>query len=224
MLAPTKFKERMKMKKINILPIDVPQGTHAFQVLVSAGIIFQSVLKESAKRVLEIMKKENLLTEDIKVVFCEFKKSEPFLAEFSMRMGTDCDNDECLHSCRKNLARLIKNEHEITGYESRNPDKKQSGGSVKIMFNLVFQNDESFLISISGASFGLKEWENLALLLGAIYHAKLLIFEDQQVEEIIRRAELAVKNDPWARPRGKEISQYIKKIFDAIDGKLAKAA
>jgi hypothetical protein len=185
----------------------------------------KDIFLEATGEVLRIMLKNGLTKEpDRKAIHCKLKmfRDRTQTLEYTEQVGESFPNAvfgaNCLIACENKVARNQKEPEHVCSHESRDPKNGDWGGSARITFKLILYRSHRFsIITCIGAVSGLKEWEDLALELGKYYCLKLVHFEDEQVQEILRRADDSVKNDPTGRPEGMSITEYVKMVFDHID-------
>lgn len=122
----------------------------------------------------------------------------------------------CNIFCKEKTFRTASHMYHICSHESRDSRRGEWGGSAEITFQLISKKGLPTIAACCGACSGLKEWEDLALELGKYYYLGLIKFQDEQVQEILRRADESVENDPTGRPEGMTITAYVKKVFNAI--------
>lgn len=186
-------------------PIDIVEkiDDSLFRTFISHGIVFRSLFSDSIQTTLRIMMSGGLLQPDFSSsLHFAFKKSEPFAAQFNVQV------------------KKIKKNMNIVPMESTF-SKRHSKNSVKLLFRLKLEDGNVLITTISGASLGLKKWENFAIILGTFYNLGFIKFEHQQVQRIIRRADRILKERsecPKISTRELSISQYVETVFDAIKG------
>jgi len=198
----------------------------AFELLISSVTTFEYAINKALEKVLDTMLDNNLTQEnDRRAVWHYFtriygsSREESIKEKIGKTFPSEAFEDGCCFFCKEKVWRTIINAL-ICSHENRNPKKKEWGGSINIVFNLVAADNNEFIIQYAGAPSGLKEWEDLALELGSLYYLGLIKFKDPQVQEILHRAEKSVTDDPEAQPKGISISQYVKLVFNAIDDAL----
>lgn len=122
----------------------------------------------------------------------------------------------CRFNCLEKSVRTI-NSNLTCSHQNRNPANGLWGGSARLEFDFVGERHHVSVI-IVGACSGRKEWEDLAITLGAYHHVGLVNFDNPQVQSILQLAESAVADDPqYNPPDGITISEYVKKVFTGID-------
>lgn len=219
------------METKNLAPINVSQKNqpHAFQALISEGSLFRTSFMRAMGEVLNLMLEKRITqVPSQKAVYCHIYKGDPFPQRFGEKVGKIFSEASTAikypQICQKRVEDLLKNMRAITTHELRNPEKGILGGAVKMIFQLEPIAAKKNFITFCGISHGLQEWENLALVLGALHYPGIIEFKNQQVQEIIIRAEKSVKNDTKSHPKGMSISEYIEMVFGYIDNELSMAA
>lgn len=215
----------MKIATADLLPIviDEKKQSELFQALLPEDRNFYLLFTTATGKVLKIMLEENMtLIPERQAVWCDYRKIYgQFNTLLIEKIGRSFPNDDfgesCYWVCQGKANHTQENKEQITSYESRNPIKDLWGGSVQITFHLKSLTGDIHPLTFIGAPSGLKEWEDLALMLGTLYYLRLIKFEDQQVQEILHRTEIAVANDPTAWPEDITISEYVKLVFNTID-------
>lgn len=201
---------------------------HEYQALKSTGSLFKTSFMETMGAVLDLMLEKKITQiPSQRAVYCCIHKGEPYPQKFREKVGKIFSDASAAikypQICQDRVEDLLKNMRAITSHEIRNPEKGIVGGAVKIIFELQSLGEKNCL-TFCGAVHGLQEWENLALMLGTPYYLDIIKLGDQQIQEIINRAEKSVRNDIAARPKGMSIYEYIEMIFGLIDKKSSIAA
>ncbi|MFA7319067.1 MAG: hypothetical protein WC022_00485 [Parcubacteria group bacterium] len=155
-------------------------------------------------------------------IFYQAQHHFGFVEKIGKSFPSEDFENNCRIFCQEKVARTTRHKNHICSHESRNPKNGEWGGSAELFFYFISQRGHHFQIFCSGACSGLKEWEDLALELGKYHFLGLISFDDEQVQEILRRADESTENDPSARPEGMTITEYVKYIFEAIDIKLGR--
>ena len=155
-------------------------------------------------------------------IFYQAQHHFGFLEKIGKSFPSEDFGNTCKILCPEKVARATRHKNHICSHESRNPKNSEWGGSAELFFYLISQRGRHFQVSCSGACSGLKEWEDLTLELGKYYYPGLIRFKDEQVQELLRRADESVEHDPSGRPEGMTITEYVAYVFEAIDTKLRR--
>lgn len=159
--------------------------------------------------------------------YFEILQNNRVLQTFHSRIGTTFPDFEfekrCWEFSREKVFRTRQHPEHVCSHQSRNPAESKWGGSAKLVFNLNMGNLGLVEgMTFEGACSAFKEWEDLGQFLAPFYYLELIRFKDQQVQEILSQADESVKDDPTGRPEGMTITEYVIKLFAAIDSDLGR--
>ncbi|MFA5993894.1 MAG: hypothetical protein WC823_02930 [Parcubacteria group bacterium] len=122
----------------------------------------------------------------------------------------------CEKFCEEKVLRTLM-DCLVCSHQNRNPNKSEWGGSARIVFRLIPIEGEQRIITIIGAASGCKEWEDLAIFLGALYKKGLIRFEYPQVRDILAKADASVVGQPDCLPKIGSITKYVGGLFAFIE-------
>jgi hypothetical protein len=148
-----------------------------------------------------------------------------WLKKIGSSFPDDAFGDSCEIFCQEKVARTIRT-GVLCSHANRNVATKEFGGSSRLDFELVLERGDAAgdIITIVIAPSGLKEWEDLALGLGILYHLGLVTWENRWLQEILRLVDESVADDPLSRPQGMTIREYVARLFVAIYMKMKNEA
>jgi hypothetical protein len=152
-------------------------------------------------------------------------ENKKMVSSFHKKFGTIFPSDDFGNNCNtysKEKVERTWNCGLICSHQNRNPQLNEWGGSHRLVFKLVDEFLDASLYTILTAPSGLKEWEDLALGLGAYYYAGLLRRTDAQLLDILSAADASVEGQVKFLPYDITITQYVFNLFDVIDSKMCR--
>ncbi len=222
----------MKTNRIEDLePITLKERIHpkVYQAIYNGEAEqLEDIFLGATDRVLTLMLENNLtMVPERKAVWCNFGCYMPhghfgFMNKAGDSFPDEAFGENCKIFCQEKTARTGRNMGHSCSHESRDPKNGKWGGSAEITFQLISIKGLPTIAACYGACSGLKEWEDLTLELGKYYYLGLIKLNDEQVQEILRRADESVKDDPTGRPKGTTITNYVENVFYAIDAELGR--
>lgn len=222
-MLPTKI-PLLRNPKVLVEPIDIDEANllRHYAMFDTPKDLAERIFRE-LETVLQIMLRKGLtlLPERKAVHFYEAVYiDEAEVMTLKAKAGTEFPTDEfganCKIFCKEKVTRTYRCGL-ICSHENRNPEKSYWGGSARLVFRLISNSGEIRIITIIFAPSGLKEWEDLALGLGAFCRMGLILDgDDEQVGKILAAAEKSVAREKGCSPKGMTITDYVEKVFDAV--------
>jgi hypothetical protein len=209
-----------------LAPIQISEDEQPalYRALIEENKVLRRNFLGATEKVLGIMLRNGLTRDpERRAVWCKQMVfwNGNLMMTFMDKVGESFPNGKfdsrCFSACQENVKRTQKNPDHICSHESRDPKNGKDGGSAQITFELASSQGKISTITFIGAPSGLEEWENLILEIGKYRYLGLVDLEDEQIQEILQRADASVKDDPTARPEGMTISQKASEIFEVID-------
>ncbi len=218
---------------VRVTPIELKEEEKnlPYEALTKGGNLLDLLLLLAAEKVLDIMLNNTLTADPNKNTvwhyWTYYEDPLEYSWQFSHREIGGAFQDtsfgsDCYFSSEERVKRTMDCGL-ICSHQNRNPQKNQLGGCARLVFELIPKKncweEESTIITGINACAGLKEWENLAFVLGIYRLLGLVDLSDSQIKAIVEVADKSVGGeDPDVFcPVGTTICQYVENLFNIID-------
>lgn len=218
--------EKVLIHGAEIAPIEIREDTqnHLYRLLMPAKDA-ATFISKGASFILDLMLRSKMTAvTDRQATWlnCELKENAILCDILHKRIGSSfpADPESFEGNCSNFAPEKVRRtwiDGLICSHQNRDPENSKWGGSARITFKLISRSGEITWLTIVGAPSGLKEWEDMALFLGALHYQGFINFSDRQVQDILDAADASVADQLEFQPKDMTIKEYVQELFRIID-------